>query len=105
MLVYNQLLPSQFVMDSINFLVPAEKLVRGGFGVALVPYAPRLAATLGDLSIVDVPPGLEETSIAVMHREDLYPPRYGKRFKELAASVIRQSIRPSDVPATAANKR
>ncbi|MFN9298625.1 MAG: LysR family transcriptional regulator substrate-binding protein, partial [Acidobacteriota bacterium] len=68
----------------------AIELVRAGFGVALVPYAPRLAAYFAGLSVVNVPAGLEEKSIAVMHREDLYLPRYRKRSQELASAAIRQ---------------
>jgi len=38
----------------------AIELVRAGFGVALVPYASRLAAYFAGLSVVDVPAGLEK---------------------------------------------
>jgi DNA-binding transcriptional LysR family regulator len=106
-----ELLASRRLLDRLRISAEvttselAIELVRGGYGVALVPDAPRLAATLGDLSIVEVPPGLEEKSIAVMHREDLYLPRYMKRFKELATSVIRQGISPFEVMATTAQKR
>ncbi|MFN9262691.1 MAG: LysR family transcriptional regulator [Acidobacteriota bacterium] len=106
-----ELLASRRLLDRLRISAEvttselAIELVRGGYGVALVPDAPRLAATLGDLSIVEVPPGLEEKSIAVMHREDLYLPRYMKRFKELATSVICQGISPFEVMATTAQKR
>ena len=37
-----------------------------------------------DLCVVDVPPGLEEKNIAVMHDDELYLPAYTKRLESLS---------------------
>ena len=67
----------------------ATEMVRGGFGVALIPLGPRLAESLQDLSVVEPPPGLPNVDIAVMQKRGLYLPTYMERFREIAAAVIR----------------
>lgn len=73
----------------------AIELVRSGFGIALVPYAPRLAEAFDSLSVVDVPPGLAEKNIAVMRQDGHYMPSYMKRFQEIAAEALRRARKRS----------
>ena len=89
MLTRRKLISKLLVSAEVTSPELAVELVRGGFGVALIPHAPRLADSLVDLCVVDVPPGLEEKNIAVMHNDELYLPAYMKRFREIAALAIR----------------
>lgn len=89
LLTRRKLISKLVVSAEVTSAELAVELVRSGFGVALIPYAPRLAESLVDLCVVDVPPGLTEKNIAVMHNEELYLPAFMKRFREIAALAIR----------------
>jgi DNA-binding transcriptional LysR family regulator len=89
LLTRRKLISKLVVSAEVTSAELAVELVRSGFGVALIPYAPRLAESLVDLCVVDVPPGLTEKNIAVMHNNELYQPTYMRRFLEIAALAIR----------------